>query len=276
MYSPALSIGDFARAAHMSVKMLRHYHQIGLLEPADVDPDTGYRSYTVEQLPLAQVIRRFRALSMPLEQIQAVLTAPDLTARNQLIREHLDALQAELAQTQAAVASLRDLLDAPSASPEGKIVFRHQAMMPAVAVSETINLEDVTAWFQGAIGEIAATIAAQDVRSAGPPGGIYSDELLSHERGEAIVFIPCAEEVRATGRIVSTVIPAAELATLTHAGAHSEIDRAYGALGAYVAAHALVVDGPIRESYITGRHDTDVDSEWRTEIGWPVFRTISA
>ena len=38
---PSLAIGDFSRATHLSVKMLRHYHHIGLLEPADVDPDTG-------------------------------------------------------------------------------------------------------------------------------------------------------------------------------------------------------------------------------------------
>jgi hypothetical protein len=41
---PTLTIGDFSRATHLSVKMLRHYHNIGLLEPAGVDPDTGYRA----------------------------------------------------------------------------------------------------------------------------------------------------------------------------------------------------------------------------------------
>ncbi|MET9258795.1 MerR family transcriptional regulator [Amycolatopsis sp. NPDC004079] len=58
--------------------MLRHYHQAGLLEPADVDPDTGYRRYTADQLPAAQVIRRFRELGMPLEEIRAVLAAQHL------------------------------------------------------------------------------------------------------------------------------------------------------------------------------------------------------
>lgn len=53
-----LSIGDFSRATHLTVKTLRHYHRTGLLEPADVDPHTGYRRYTAEQIPLAQIIRR--------------------------------------------------------------------------------------------------------------------------------------------------------------------------------------------------------------------------
>ena len=60
----SLAIGDFARATHLSIKTLRHYHRIGLLEPADVDPYTGHRRYTTEQIATAQVVRRFRSLDM--------------------------------------------------------------------------------------------------------------------------------------------------------------------------------------------------------------------
>ncbi len=54
MSSPALlAIGDFSRATQLSVKMLRHYHQIGLLEPVDVDRATGYRRYSTDQISTA-------------------------------------------------------------------------------------------------------------------------------------------------------------------------------------------------------------------------------
>jgi DNA-binding transcriptional MerR regulator len=56
-----LAIGDFSRATQLSVKMLRHYHQIGLLEPVDVDRATGYRRYSIDQISTAQIIRRVRA-----------------------------------------------------------------------------------------------------------------------------------------------------------------------------------------------------------------------
>jgi DNA-binding transcriptional MerR regulator len=49
-----LTIGDFPRATHLSVKMLRNYHDIGLLKPADVDPYTGYRRYFTEQIATAR------------------------------------------------------------------------------------------------------------------------------------------------------------------------------------------------------------------------------
>ena len=73
--------------------------------------------------------------------------------------------------------------------------------------------------------------------------------------------------------MTSLVVPAVELATTVHAGPHTDIDRAYGALATYVTQHALAIDGPIREYYLVGPHETSDESEWRTEIGWPIFRT---
>ncbi len=100
-----LPIGDFSRATHLSVKMLRHYHEIGLLEPVDVDVDTGYRRYTAEQIVTAQIIRRFRDLDMPFEDIQTALHAPDVDTRNRVIANHLARLESSLAGTQEAVTS---------------------------------------------------------------------------------------------------------------------------------------------------------------------------
>jgi len=109
-----LTVGDFSRATHLSVKTLRHYHQVGLLEPAAVNPGTGYRYYTAGQIPAAQVIRRLRDLEMPVADVKAVLAAPDAAARNALIAAHLARLEAGLAQTRAAVESLRTLLAPPA------------------------------------------------------------------------------------------------------------------------------------------------------------------
>lgn len=270
---PSLAIGDFSRATHLSVKTLRHYHRIGLLEPADVDPDTGHRRYTTEQIPTAQVIRRFRALEMPLEEIQAVIAAPDLDTRNDLIAAHLERLEDSLAKTQHAAASLRDLLQPPSGSVPAKVEHRSTAATPAVAVAEVIDVGDALSWLQGALGEIYATLAAQSLPVAGPAGGIYANDLFSNERGLATLFVPHHGTLRPMGRVTSLVVPAVELATTVHTGAHRDIDRAYGALATYVTEHALGVEGPIREYYLVGAHETNDESTWRTEIGWPIFQT---
>jgi DNA-binding transcriptional MerR regulator len=272
-----LSIGDFSRATHMTVKTLRHYHQIGLLEPAEVDPYSGYRRYATDQIPAAQVIRRFRGLGMPLEEIQAVLSAPDLRIRNQRIAAHLRRLEEELGRVQSATASLRDLLAAPApGGSSARIELRTVPAVEAAAIVDVVDAEESVAWLQGALGELHATLAARNASASGPAGGVYSDEVFTQHRGQVTIFVPCAEPLRPTGRVISTLIPAAELAVIEHRGPPADVDRAYGVLAAYVARHALAVAGPIREYYLVGQHDTPDTAHWRTEIGWPIFQTGSA
>ena len=132
-----LAIGDFSRATHLSVKMLRHYHEIGLLEPVAVDAETGYRRYGPDQIATAQIIRRFRDLDMPLDEIQEVLTAPDVETRNQLISGHLARLETSLARTGEAVSSLRNLLDHPAT--KAPVQHRYVPVTPAAAITDTVE-----------------------------------------------------------------------------------------------------------------------------------------
>ncbi|MCX4099050.1 MerR family transcriptional regulator [Nocardia sp. alder85J] len=267
-----LSIGDFSRASHLTVKTLRHYHRIGLLAPAAVDPHTGYRRYTTDQLAVAQVVRRFRRLDMPLEEIQAVLATPDPYTRNERIVAHLDRLQEQLGRTQRAVDELRDLL-APGTSGDDAVELRSVPEVSGAGITEIVAAADSAAWLQGALGELHATVAAQRMTATGPAGGIYADEVFTEHRGTATVFVPCAEAVHPVGRVRPVTVPAAELAIGVHRGAPDGADRAYAALAGYVARHTLGIPGPIREYYLVGLRDTADTAKWRTEIGWPVFLT---
>jgi DNA-binding transcriptional MerR regulator len=268
-----LSIGDFARASHLSIKTLRYYHHVGLLAPAAVDSATGYRRYGTEQIPVAQVIRRFRDLEMPLEDIQSVLAAPDVAERNRLIAAHLARLESRLELTQAAAASLRELLQAQSPAAPADLVHLSVAATPAAAISSIVEVADLASWYHGALGELHASLAAQGVEPTGPAGGIFSTGMFAEDRGEATLFIPCDLAFRPSGRIEPVVIPAAELAITTHSGSHVDIDRAYGALATHVAEHALGIEGPIREYYLVDSFSTDDEARWRTRIGWPIFAT---
>ena len=273
--SALLAIGDFSRATQLSVKMLRHYHQIGLLEPVDVDRATGYRRYSTDQISTAQIIRRFRALEMPLDDIRTVMSTTDVRQRNELINAHLMRLESQLAHTKRAVESLRELLE-PGPAAEGRIGYRRVEATEAVAISEVVDLSDALTWVQGALAELYATLTAQDVRVCGPAGGIFADELIASERGQATVFVPFGGDFRRTGRLTELVVPAAELATVVHAGSYRDFDLAYGALATHVAQHAISVDDPIREYFLVGPQDTRDETAWRTEIGWPVFHTTTA
>jgi DNA-binding transcriptional MerR regulator/effector-binding domain-containing protein len=268
-----LSIGDFSKATHLSVKALRHYHQVGILEPAEVDPLSGYRRYRTDQIVTAQVIRRFRDLEMPLEEIGAVLSAPDVKQRDEVISSHLDRLEAGLERTQAATASLRALLDPPAGGAVPRPDHVVVEATSAAAVGDEVEVAEAGPWWRGALAEIQGSLQAQGVPATGTAGALLADEFFSTGRGRLTVFVPCAPGFSPIGRVEPAVVPTAELAMLTHRGSHSDIDLTYGALANYVSSRALAVDGPIREYYVEGPHTSADQASWNTQIGWPIFRT---
>jgi DNA-binding transcriptional MerR regulator len=270
---PRVTIGDFSRASHLSVKTLRHYHEVGLLEPSEVDSGNGYRYYAEDQIPVAQVIRRLRGLQMPVAEVKSVLAAPDPEARNRLIVAHLDRLEGDLARTRAAVLELRGLLERP-VTPPG-VERRTVPPTAAIAIQATVDREDLLAWWQGALGELHAVLGAQGLQPGGPAAGIYASEIFQHGRGDATVFMPTDGAARAVGRVEPLVVPPAELAIMLHRGSLADVDLTYGELGAHVMRHEISVEGPLREHYLTGFLDTDDPGQWETEIGWPIFRSAS-
>jgi DNA-binding transcriptional MerR regulator len=270
--SMQLSIGDFSRMTYLSIKALRHYHELGLLEPADVDPRTGYRFYDTAQVPTAQVIRRFRDLGMPVEQVKAVLDAPDLAERNALIVSHLERMESQLEHVQSTVSSLRMLLEPAPAQIE--VEYRSVPRVRAVSIAQTVKLGEIEAWWLAAFAEIYRALRSARVRPTGPGGGLYPTELFTDEVGEAVVFVPIADPLESSGRVRVIELPPVELAVALHQGSHNGADRVYGALGTHVAEHALGVEGPIREHYLVTSDDTTDETQLRTEICWPVFRTV--
>ena len=265
-----LTVGDFSRITHLSVKMLRHYHEIGLLEPASVDSATSYRYYAHEQIPQAQVIRRLRDLDMPIADVKAVLGARDAAERNVLIAKHLERLETELARTRAAVESLKSILARPKPHD---VTHRTIVATRAAAIRANVARDEMGAWWRGAIAELHATVRAERARVTGVLGGIFAPEVFQEDRGDSTVFLPVNDLVRPVGRVEMVTIPAAELAIVTHFGAYDDVDVAYGDLGAHVATHAVGVDGPIREYYVHDPHDHPDPSTWVTEIAWPIFRS---
>jgi DNA-binding transcriptional MerR regulator len=79
-----LSIGRFARLTGLSVGALRHYDELDLLRPADIDRSTGYRRYRRTQLETARTIARLRDLELPLDEIRDVLSADPAEQRRRL------------------------------------------------------------------------------------------------------------------------------------------------------------------------------------------------
>jgi DNA-binding transcriptional MerR regulator len=265
--SALLTIGEFSRATHLSVKALRHYDDIGLLQPADVDPSSGYRRYATAQVPVAHVIRRFRDLDMPLDQIRTVLEAPDVSARDRAIIGHLEHMEQKLEQTQATVASLRSLLDGEE--PTIAVEYRSVPGTTAIAIRDHVDWDDAESWLGAALDELGTALADVSGARSGPDSALYGPDFFEQHSGEVVAFVPVSGEVPATGRLELVEIPAAHLAVTVHRGPFTDLDQAYGALGTYVAEHVLTTAGPIREHYLVTDPAGD-PAGLRTEVCWPI------
>jgi DNA-binding transcriptional MerR regulator len=264
--SALLTIGEFSRLTHLSVKALRHYDDVGLLQPAQVDASSGYRHYATSQVPVAHVIRRFRDLDMPLEQIHAVLAAPDVTARDRVIVAHLERMEQMLEATQATVASLRRVLD--GGEPPLPIEYRSVPVTPALAIRDQVHWDDAEGWLSAAFDEVHRALGSTPRPAQGPDAALYSPEFFERHVGEVVAFVAVQGGAAPGGRGELVNLPAADYAVTVHDGPFTDLDQAYGALGSFVSERMLGAAGPILERYLV----TDDPAALRTEVCWPIHR----
>jgi DNA-binding transcriptional MerR regulator len=266
-----LSIGEFSRLAQVTVKALRHYHDLDLLCPAWIDPDSGYRFYATAQAPTAQLIRRFRDLGMPLDQVKVVLSATDPVVREEAITNHLRSMERQLEQTQSAVASLRQLLEG-GGSPPLDVAFHTVTSASALLVNERLAWDEAFEWLRDTFADLRREIGADADLRGGPDGALYSAEFFESHVGEVTAFIPLSASAGRVGGLLPDVGP---VAVAVHRGSFSQLDRTYAALGSFVAEQGIgsPTRTAIRENYLVSLIDTDNEHGLVTEVCWPVLAT---
>ena len=92
-----LKIGDFSKLSRVSIRMLRHYDDIGLLKPAEIDEFTGYRYYHEEQLFVIGRITALKDMGFALADIIKMLEVYD--DKNKLLRKQKE-LTEDVKQTE--------------------------------------------------------------------------------------------------------------------------------------------------------------------------------
>ncbi|MFF0378571.1 MerR family transcriptional regulator [Actinoplanes missouriensis] len=268
-----LTVGEFARLTHLTVKALRHYHDVGVLEPAWIDPSTSYRYYTAEQVEPAQLVRRLREVRMPVDGVRRVVSAADPAARDAMIAAHLDVLRQELTATAAAVGSLRALLTGSSA---GELTFRQAGEEQCLMIDGDVDQDSLTPWCAMAYPLLYEVAGRWGLTPAGPAGALYAFEWFQ-AGGPVTAFLPVAappdgERVARPdgGGVRWGVLPAQALAVAVHAGPCRDLDQTYGVLGRQVLERGVGASGPVRELYLVTSADTDDPARLRTEVCWPV------
>ena len=267
------TIGEFAAFGRVSVRMLRHYDEIGLLAPAHVDRRTGYRFYEPTQLAALMRIVELRAFGCSLEDAADVLGAVDqvvalrtvLEGRGRALSASIAADQAQLAEIEA---RLRHIEGGTMSTTE--IAYRSIAPLTVYAASATasgMGPEFVSPVVDSLLGPLEAALAASGAAYEEPGVFWYEPDADSERQRVSVSWIATGSPTPGEGYEVVELPAIERAATTLYRGAMPGIGEAWRAFIEAVAAAGERPDGAGREVYL----EADGPQEtWVTELVIPL------
>ena len=262
------SIGEVSKIFDLNVRTLRYYDDIGLLRPARVDENTGYRYYTSEQFERVDTIKYLRALDIPIPQIKRLFRNTDINEMASILEEQrhqvrsrineleminrkignrLEEIERTLSQEFDRVV-MRDIPDRETAiikteNPriEGSDIEQHVMLFRDSALSSAVV-------FQGKVG---VTIFADNMRAG---------KFDTYDQ----VFIILDESDPYEGE--RSVVPGGEYVTIMFNGSHEEAPKYYRKLMRYIREHDMEIRTDSVEFSIIDSGITNDRSNYVTEI----------
>ncbi len=261
-----ISIGQFSKRTDLSIRALRLYDAEALLQPSRVDPITGYRYYTADQLGIGQLIRKLRSCEMPLDQLKLVLREPQ-RAREVLL-EHKGHLEQRLLDHQQMLEALNTLILGGSEGFE--VGLKAVDAQPILLIRQTLDW--ASRHESGAIGRgIAALQAyAHPGDHAGEPFLMYGCKVQS--MNDIVICGPVKSQYQSQGEIQAAELPAAELAFTIHHGSYTTMQATLERLLRWILSQGFSIVGDARETFLKHPSNSASLEEYRTELAIPVER----
>lgn len=296
MKDTTLSIGRFSQLTGLTTRALRLYGELGLLPPHAVDAESGYRSYTSDQISDANLISRLRAIDMPLDEVGLFLGG-DILARQRSLAAHRVRL-VERRDTATWAISTIDRMERTLTNAEPAERFRLTSMVrqalwdqPVLRIQLTLEQEDLQPvgmpeceqpgrdqprdWRtcivlkHASVGEVQAIVDRQNLVLAGPPY-ISCSEPDAEGTIDAEIGLPVDRAGTADGRVTAGVLPGGEVAVNMYTGPATGIGVAYRQLWTDIVSAGLSPAGPPRELLMTNpAWDPDPEHNW-AHLVWPV------
>lgn len=267
-----LKIGEFARLGQVSVQTLRYYDDLGLIKASEVDRFSGYRYYTLEQLPRLLQILAMKDLGISLQQIGALLDRE--MSNNELRRvlllkqeELRSEMQGQLERLERIEARLR-LLEQGERVPSYEVVIKQVDAIRVVSErGKVATFWDVTPlWMR-----LHERLGARKPAAIGP---YFTLCHASEPEIDLEVCLPVVMDAEGDG-LDAHVLPAVEsMACTVHHGPFTGLITGFTALMTWVDANGYAIAGPDREIYLQlpepGHYDNDPNAV--TELQIPVVK----
>lgn len=265
-------IGEFSAMCRVSVKNLRYYDEVGLLNPAYTDPATNYRYYTSDQLVRIHNIRSYQQVGLSIAEIKLLLRGKEEKAV-------LEARREELAREAAEISRQVEMLDFLCSGKTDEQLMNYKAVVKDVPgyiiYAKKMVIRDWSEYFEFVpqLGQ-AVTDINPGIQCGQPEynfvvclDGEYKEQNRRIEFCEAVDRFGVGPE-----GVEFKEIPPTTVVSVMHRGPYSTLDLAYAYAAAWVEKNGYLISDNPRESFIDGVWNKESEDEWLTEIQIPVMR----
>ena len=267
-----LKIGDFSKLSRVSIRMLRHYDEIGLLHPVKIDPESGYRYYSENQLPVAARITALKDMGFGLSDIGEML---EYDSQKDILERRLLLKQTELLeQSRQTVYRLRLLETALERLRKDK------AMQYDVTLKIFPQRYAATVRMTIPVYEMERMLWSVLVSETGPLHLIPDDpcycSVVFHDQEfkESNVDVEAQKTVKGhypdTEHVKFKTLPPVTVASATFKGSYEQMNDIMEAVANWVADNGYEFGGPAFNIYHVSPHETSDPNEFVTEVCYPV------
>lgn len=259
-------IGMFAQMNHITVKTLRFYEEQGLLVPAYVDEENGYRYYTMNQMAELHQITALKQAGFTLEDIVHLKNGAD---ENAFLSGKRAELLSKIAELTKQIAVIDGYMTDVSSSIEAPVLVKTIPAVIAATMQKRIESYD-------ALFEMMPSMGAEMKRlgcECAVPEYCFTHYLEQGYKEEQILVETCeaVTEKKEDSKIVKfKEFPEIQAACIFHKGSYNDFPQTYAAILTYIEENGYEICGNIRENYIDGVWNKDSEEEWLSEIQIPV------
>lgn len=262
-----LSIGQFSKICQVSIKTLRHYDKISLMEPCCTDEQTGYRYYSEAQLSTMLLIQRLKLYGFSLSEIKEILSCDDQRALFQKLTNQKEQLTQQMADTSLIIGELDKHLhnfertgNIMEYQNSYQIIMKNTEDTALISSRQMMSVEDFGTYF----GKIYEMIAKEHL-TAGKTLTIYHDEKFDPDYSDMELAVTVQEADKA-----NQILKGCLCAMTTHCGPYSSLSDAYGAITKWIDENGYAIDGAPYEIYTKNQFDQLPPAQWETEVYFPI------
>lgn len=267
-----LIIGDFSKLSRVSIRMLRHYDELGLLRPVKIDPDSGYRYYSESQLPIAGKINALKDMGFGLAAIGEIL---ERGGEKEMLERHLRLKQAELNELSQQTAYRLRLLDTALERLRKDEVMKYDVTLKTIPQRNAATVRMLIPNYEqeGMLWNILMEETAQLHLIDGDPCyccAVFHDKEYKEDQVDVEVQKDVKGSYPDTQHVRFRTLPEVTVACATCKGSYEQMGDINAAISAWVNENGFAFDGPMFNIYHVSPHETNDPNEYVTEVCYPV------